>query len=91
MKDMDWIVRLLVDLHSFCETNGFDSLSNRLADAIEEAAPMFRGARPDGDGARDRARSGHILQGQAAHPQDGPPKPRTAGRPRLVAVNVIET
>lgn len=43
MKDLDWIVKLLVDLHAYCERNGLAALSDRLAEAIEEAAPMSRG------------------------------------------------
>ncbi len=82
MKELDWIVNLLVNLHSFCERNGLSTLSDRLAEAIEEAAPMIRGNRIDRETGQDTATNAHsALQGPVEH---GPRGHATPCRPRLI-------
>jgi hypothetical protein len=73
MRELDWIVSLLVDLHSFCEQNGLSVLSDRLADAIEEAAPMIRGGVPETESARHAEPAGRsprrfLTMGEPDHP-----------------------
>lgn len=82
MKDLDWIVELLIDLHSFCEMNGLDTLSDRLADAIEEAAPLIRGNRVTRDAGRERAMAAPVSH--PARARNRPFGPLAFGDLRLV-------
>ncbi|MCO8145905.1 hypothetical protein NHN26_11780 [Rhodovulum tesquicola] len=41
-KEYDWVVDVLIDLNGFCENEGLDDVSRRLAAAIEEIAPLLR-------------------------------------------------
>lgn len=82
MRELDWIVSLLVDLHSFCERNGLSTLSDRVADAIEEAAPMIRGNWIDRVNDQEMAT---IARGTCLYPgEDGPHGPVAYGRPHLI-------
>jgi hypothetical protein len=89
MRDLDWIVSLLVDLHSFCEKNGLSVLSDRLADAIEEAAPMIRGGITETGSARHAepvAGTPRLFPAQAE-----PRRPMGLGRPSLAYDAAIGT
>ncbi len=57
MKELDWIVNLLINLHSFCESNGLKTLSDKVADAIEEAAPLIAATGSTGTRATKRTPS----------------------------------
>ncbi len=82
MKELDWIVNLLINLHSFCESNGLTTLSDKVADAIEEAAPLIRGNRID----RDKGHEAHTMaRSPIQTPVDGAPRgPGAHCGPRLI-------
>jgi hypothetical protein len=83
MKDLDWIVKLLVELHSYCDRAGLAALSNRLAEAIEEAAPMIRGDWVDLDAEQEKAIASHIAR--LAIADDSLLRPIEGGGLRLVS------
>jgi hypothetical protein len=83
MKDLDWIAKPLVGLHSYCERAGLAALPDRLAEGIEVAAPVIRGDWVDLDAEQAKATASHIAR--LAMAGDCPLRPMDGGRLRLVS------